>query len=526
MAIADGVDTVQAKLVQKRLLIPLTLVLMLLLGGFSAVIIKLDRISDNKLSQDLLDNSIKILNDSLAEHSDTLAALAKIIVRNENLRDAFRDQDRQRLFVLSEDIFLLLKQELSITHFYFHRSDRINLLRVHKPEKHGDFIDRFTAVEAERTQKIASGIELGPLGTFTLRTVLPVLEGDNLIGYLELGKEIEDVLARIHENQETELAVTINKEFLNKKTWKEGMTMLGRNAEWNRFSDDVLIYHSQPSYPAEFNKLVEDHSGDRVVSYRMNFKGKLWHGMIYPLSDVSGTEVGRLIICYDHTQQHAFFLILIKKLAWGVVILLVALFTYLWFILRRTDRIILIQHTRLVDSRVELEKAHKEMKKLATTDALTGIANRRFAMQTLEQLWPQSDSDEKPVACLLIDADGFKTINDTYGHDAGDFVLFELAKHLCHSVRTDDIVCRLGGDEFLIICPNTDKDGLLNIANQIHSRIADLTVPVSGGAWHGSISVGAAVRTSLMERPEDLVKAADKGVYRAKKDGKNCVRMV
>ena len=75
-------------------------------------------------------------------------------------------------------------------------------------------------------------------------------------------------------------------------------------------------------------------------------------------------------------------------------------------------------------------------------------------------------------------------------------------------------------DEFLIICPNTNHEGLLNIANQGHTQISDLIVPVSGGAWQGSISVGAAVKTRTMQGPGDLLKAADKGVYMAKNAGK------
>jgi diguanylate cyclase (GGDEF)-like protein len=118
-----------------------------------------------------------------------------------------------------------------------------------------------------------------------------------------------------------------------------------------------------------------------------------------------------------------------------------------------------------------------------------------------------------------------KEINDSYGHDAGDIVLRELSKQLKYFVRTDDIVCRLGGDEFLIICPRTDKEGLLYIAEWMHAQIAELTIPVPGGAWRGSISVGIAVKTSAMKEPEELIKAADNGVYAAKKAGKNCVKL-
>lgn len=100
-----------------------------------------------------------------------------------------------------------------------------------------------------------------------------------------------------------------------------------------------------------------------------------------------------------------------------------------------------------------LFESNLKLEKLATTDALTGLANRRFAMKALERLWEESEQYHKPLACMMIDADNFKEINDIYGHDAGDTVLCQLANELKGTVRTDDIVCRLGGMNFLLFVP-------------------------------------------------------------------------
>lgn len=125
---------------------------------------------------------------------------------------------------------------------------------------------------------------------------------------------------------------------------------------------------------------------------------------------------------------------------------------------------------------------------------------------------------------MMIDADHFKEVNDIYGHDAGDEVLKTLAMSLKHTLRTDDIVCRLGGDEFFVICPNTDQEGGLHIAELTRKAISELRVPTGGEPWHGSISVGIASRAHDMNGFEELIKAADKGVYAAKEAGKNCVK--
>lgn len=173
-----------------------------------------------------------------------------------------------------------------------------------------------------------------------------------------------------------------------------------------------------------------------------------------------------------------------------------------------------------------LSEVNRELEKMALTDPLTGLSNRRHAMDILNRLWQESAAEEGPLAILLIDADEFKLVNDSFGHDAGDLVLCELAKQLKYSVRTDDVVCRLGGDEFLIICPKTDQSGVLKVAEQLHSETSSLVVHFDGGQWRGSISVGVAAKTDGMASPGELIKTADRGVYAAKKAGRNCVRNV
>ncbi len=180
----------------------------------------------------------------------------------------------------------------------------------------------------------------------------------------------------------------------------------------------------------------------------------------------------------------------------------------------------------------DLIDANSHLEKLSVTDMLTDLPNRRFAMEKLNQLWQKSEANSSPLACMMIDADHFKIVNDTYGHDAGDLVLCQLAKALQHSVRTDDIVCRLGGDEFIILCPNTDRDGLTHIAKQLHIKVNALSVIFgasktnlnTNGCWNGSASIGLAIKTPQMSQQTELLKQADKALYLAKEAGKNCIR--
>lgn len=188
----------------------------------------------------------------------------------------------------------------------------------------------------------------------------------------------------------------------------------------------------------------------------------------------------------------------------------------------------LVQLNRTLEARVaertqELTDANQRLDDLANTDILTGLPNRRYALRSFATEWDAAVRDGTPLACMMIDADGFKVINDTYGHDAGDVVLRTLSRQLQLAVRTDDIVSRLGGDEFLIICAHTPLDGAMKLAETIRQEVAALRVPAGAGEWRGSISVGVAERSSAMTGLEDLMKAADLGVYAAKRNGRNCV---
>lgn len=173
-----------------------------------------------------------------------------------------------------------------------------------------------------------------------------------------------------------------------------------------------------------------------------------------------------------------------------------------------------------------LTRANAQLEELALTDMLTQLPNRRHAMRQLAALWTESLGAGIPVTCIMIDADHFKEVNDSHGHDAGDEVLRQLGKTLRHAMRTDDIVSRLGGDEFLAICPATDAAGGMHVAEMMRRAVAGLRVPTGNSEWLGSVSMGVATKQAGMHRPDELLKAADEGVYAAKRAGRNCVRSV
>ena len=170
----------------------------------------------------------------------------------------------------------------------------------------------------------------------------------------------------------------------------------------------------------------------------------------------------------------------------------------------------------------DLKLTNGRLEELSLTDSLTNLPNRRSALRFLEEHWLKRE--QQPITCLMIDADHFKEVNDQWGHDAGDVVLQHLAQTLRDFSRTDDLACRVGGDEFMVLCPNTSAENALSFAQALLARVNTLRVAAGGGFWEGSVSIGVATNTDDMTTMTDLIKTADKALYAAKAAGKNCVR--
>jgi two-component system cell cycle response regulator len=162
---------------------------------------------------------------------------------------------------------------------------------------------------------------------------------------------------------------------------------------------------------------------------------------------------------------------------------------------------------------------------LAVTDQLTGLHNRRYMTGQLGALVNRSARGGDPVSALMIDIDHFKKINDGFGHDIGDEVLREFAVRLASNVRAIDLPCRYGGEEFVVIMPDTRLEDAEKIAERIRRHVAGSPFRVSGGAESltVTISIGVAATVGEGDNAEALLKRADEAMYTAKSTGRNAV---
>ena len=171
----------------------------------------------------------------------------------------------------------------------------------------------------------------------------------------------------------------------------------------------------------------------------------------------------------------------------------------------------------------KLEESNWKLRHAATTDELTALANRRAAFARLNELWVSSERYKHGLVCIAIDVDHFKTINDTHGHAVGDRVLRETAQTLQKVTRKNETLCRIGGEEFLVLCPHAEEAEAAVGAERMRRAVENGTVHVGDLELRVTISVGVAGRAPAMSRPDDLVRAADDALYAAKAAGRNKV---
>ncbi|MRD73113.1 diguanylate cyclase [Rhodocyclus tenuis] len=177
-------------------------------------------------------------------------------------------------------------------------------------------------------------------------------------------------------------------------------------------------------------------------------------------------------------------------------------------------------HEELQHFAAELAVSNRRLHEASVTDALTGFHNRRYAMERLESDWAASTRSARPLSCMMIDLDDFKGINDRFGHAIGDKALVAIAGVLRNALRSNDTICRVGGDEFLVISPDSDATAIAACARRLMVAVAALKIDSGRGIVPCSVSIGVATRGETMSDTAALVKAADDDMYRAKPGGR------
>ncbi len=201
--------------------------------------------------------------------------------------------------------------------------------------------------------------------------------------------------------------------------------------------------------------------------------------------------------------------------------------TVLYNRMRRKEFYALVGQRKLNE---ELEKeiairrlAEEKLLKMSTIDELTGIYNRRYFMEALDKDIKRSNRYGTPLSLMMVDADYFKNINDTHGHDAGDLALKKLAEIMATTLRESDIFARFGGEEFVALLSGADMKKACEVAERLRINTCDTTLRFPNSTAQMTVSIGIASLTDNCNSSETFIKAADQALYLAKKRGRNRV---
>ena len=176
-----------------------------------------------------------------------------------------------------------------------------------------------------------------------------------------------------------------------------------------------------------------------------------------------------------------------------------------------------------VKRELELQDLQTELKLLASTDSMTKLYNRRYFTKTSKHILDLAKRENQDISLIMLDIDKFKTINDTYGHDVGDEVIISLANELISTQRSSDVVCRFGGEEFVILLPNTPIEGAVHTAENIRKNIENIILEINNKQISFTVSIGVSSIKQDETNIEKALKRADEALYSAKENGRNKV---
>jgi len=336
------------------ILLPLALALAALLGIFYSSLYQHEKANADEAFDSSMQAAQTYYQIALTRRTEKLSAALEAIIRDETLQAALRAKDRDALLARAGPLFEHLRDRYDITHFYFEDANRVNVLRVHQPGRHGDTINRITTLSAEKSGEIASGVELGPIGTFTLRVVAPMRDERGLIGYVELGEEIEEVLKGVRTLADVDLLLLIDKSFLTRKAWEEGMRILHRPADWDHFSNVVSV-HQTLELPGDILAPLLARTGKSSSDRSLDIGARHFYAGALPVEEAGGRAVGQMILLRDKTQSQEGIKTSMRFVSQFYIPVAALLFIMFYLITSRVQQKLEISRQQLVNQNRERE---------------------------------------------------------------------------------------------------------------------------------------------------------------------------
>jgi signal transduction histidine kinase len=291
-----------ASTLRSRVLLPLAAAVLLMVSTFVAIFVFESRA---RQADDIARTAASLeatLRDESMEGVQVMRSLMELIMENPQLARAMRNRDRRTLLDHSAPLLQRLRTANHITHLYYIQPDLTALLRVHAPQSHGDRIERTVLLEAQRSGKPAWGNEQGPMGTFTLRVVHPWFVQGELIGYLEMGIEFEDLTLGIRSLLGVDAYVAIGKKYFDRQKWEQAQKQKDPPVDWDEFSTVVVLSRTTDVVPPPVAAHLEGLQGRHVKeSFEVDWNDRVAQAIVLPFANLRGETLGELVVLRDIT---------------------------------------------------------------------------------------------------------------------------------------------------------------------------------------------------------------------------------
>lgn len=434
----------------------------------------------------------------------------KLIRKDQKAIELFSNSKREELYDYYKNLYSELNKKYNISHFYFHKTNQVNFLRVHNPKKHSDFIDRYTLKDSINTKDVSYGVEFGISHNLTLRVVYPWLVGNKIIGYIELGKEIDYFTPEFVKFEDFEIIYTINKDIINKKNYHKWLKHSKNNQNFKELDNYFIIDSSIKDISNDILNILNKKTKIENITVKNN--SSVYKAFNKPFYDVSNKRIGNLFIFYNITDEYNFLYSLFRDASIVILILLMILLSYYYKKLKKTEKII--------------DDHHQEIFAMSITDSLSKLHNKRYFDQVYTKRLNGMKNSNNILSLLIIDIDNFKKYNDLYGHQEGDEVIKKVASTIKYTFkRTTDDCFRVGGEEFVVLTQIKDEIGAKEMADTLRKNIEALEIPHEDNMDFNkvTISIGIYIIKENNISPQKIYKYADEALYTSKQNGRNKV---
>lgn len=470
-----------------------------------AVVTYLQFASIEKRKMMVAPNFQEILKNDLKRDRKVFDSFLKIVKKDKDLQKIFLSKDREKLYKKIKPVFDNLNKNIDLTHLYFLDENGKTFLRVHNPKYHSDTINRFTFKEAYKSGKPFSGLEFGIKKNFTLRSVHPWVVEGKIIGYIEMGKEIDKIMTDISKLLNVEIYMAIDKNFY--------MSLSNKEYDKNIYeTHNHLIVYSTNIIPKEIDIIVEK---DFDVDLRISQDEEYYHTSSLPVFDVSKKKLGYFIFLVNATFE-------ISLLITNMLITIASLIVI---------GILFFLSARYLGScrEKEINDMANKLVELAITDELTNLYNRKHFNEHVPLQINSAKRLDMSITMIMFDVDYFKRYNDTYGHQAGDTALKEISRVTKSTFqRSNDACFRIGGEEFAVVIIHQPNDDLFQRAESLREAVLGLNIEHSGNDGVGILSISIGMITCHCHASyslDSLYKKADDALYSAKDNGRNRIEI-